>query len=534
MSRKRRGRRTVRIPSEAYDLGARLMKAFGFRIGQRGSLTVAGEAMGMGEGKMHRVKSHRLGGRPVEMFGGLISVGDPNPRDVCHQAFEEIPRNYVAILAGARENQSDLEPNLFLIALRPRLQALAAAWTEEHGVWRGQLAMIRSFERERLNDWRRTAAKLEWIIGLLLFFLGKPSLRTAEALGDLAGALCALAAAYRIGGRRDDANDVLRMTRPLVDWVDIPLVEGLWLQKSGYLLVDVNRCDRAYEFIEEAALCFMAAGATADQGRVLVDLGYVLSHAKQSDAALKVLRRALPLIEAKDLSYRFAVHQLQFIQLRRLGRYEEALAELDHAFRFADDLSLYKARLHWGRAKLAILLHQTAEVASDFESALCLYRQFGSPAEVTEVTLEFAQWLLVEGRQEEVKGLVGRTSLWATDIKGNSKVRDVLENFTALDQLNKVDADSIAEIRKGLPSKKEPAPRYRRRKAQPPGGASSPISGSELDAPLGGNSMPISGSGSPLAEASPSGGISLVGSSPEPEAPFGGNCMPISPKSKVN
>ena len=320
MARKRRGRRMARFPQSACQWNQRLAKVFGKRIGRRSSLTAASEALGLPVGQMHRVKVHKLGGRPMEMLGGLVAIGDENPPDFYHEALEEIPRNHVAILACSRENQG-LEPSAFLIALTPRLRALESAGLEKSGSWRCHLVLIRRLENERFNDWKQAAVKLEWILGLLLFFVEKKGRRTPEAFADIACALIALAAAYRIGGRRDDANDILRMTRPLVDLAGFALVEGLWLQKSGYLLVDLNRCDRAYEFVEEAAICFIAAGATDDQRRALVDLGYVLHHANQSEAALAILTRAVPLIPPDDTAYLFGAYQLSSIQLRRLGRF---------------------------------------------------------------------------------------------------------------------------------------------------------------------------------------------------------------------
>lgn len=515
MPRKRRGRRTTRIPHLAWHWSLLLSQSFGDRVGRRGSMAAVSEKLGLHPGHMHRVKAHKLGGRPVEVLGGLLVTGDEHPLDLFHETFEEIPRNHVAILACARENQGYLEPSIFLIALAPRLRALVAAGLEPSGSWRSQLTTIRSFERERFNDWKQAVAKLEWTIGVLLLFLEKPGRRTAEALDDLAGAIAGLAAAYRIGGRRDDADDALRMARPLVDLTGGALVEGLWFRKSGYLLVDLNRCDRAYEFMEEAALCFIAAGATAEQAQTLVDQGFVLSHAKKSEAALKVLRRALPLLAEDDTEYRFAAHQLLFIQFRRLGRYEEALAELEKALLLSGDLKLGKAALYWGRAKLAVLLKKPF---TEVSRALELYRPYGRVADVAELTFDFAQQLLAEGRRAELKQLTRSTLKWTAEIQGHRKIRQLLESFAALEQLNKLNAASLAALSEKLPPKENTAPRYRRRKFQSPGVNSSPVSGEAAAAgePPGGNCSPVSGSSA------------ADGVSP------GGNCSPISPKKEIN
>lgn len=497
MARKRRGRRMARFPQSACQWNQRLAKVFGKRIGRRSSLTAASEALGLPVGQMHRVKVHKLGGRPMEMLGGLVAIGDENPPDLYHEALEEIPRNHVAILACSRENQG-LEPSAFLVGLTLRLRDLVAAGREKSGSWRCQLVLIRCLESERLNDWKQAAVKLEWILGLLLFFVEKKGRRMPEAFADIACALIALAAAYRIGGRRDDANDILRMTRPLVDLAGFALVEGLWLQKSGYLLVDLNRCDRAYEFFQEAAVCFIAAGASREQAQTLVDLGYVLHHAGQSEAALSILQQALNLLPADEKAYIFAVHQIRSVELQKLGRLEEASAEIGWALGVAADFNLGRASLHWSRARLSSLRQNIADAICDYESALDLYRAHGGAADLAEVTLEFAELLATSRLREELLRLAEGTALWLGPARGSSKIRAALESFLALVRLKKLDAGAIAEIRKELPLKSKPAPSCRRRAAQPPGGKAIPISGSVTAAP-----GPLCGSTSPFIDSSP-------------------------------
>lgn len=515
MARKPWGR-VIRISNDALQWKLRLGNVFGSRIGRRASLAVVSEKLGLHPGKMHRIKAHKLGGRPVELFGGLQSIGDEHPRDLYHEAFEEIPRNHVAILACSRENQTSMEPSAFLVALTPRLRDLVAAGIETGGRWRSQLATIREWEKERLNDWREAAARFEWLIGLLLFFLEGRGRRTAEAFGDLACALGALAAAYRIGGRLDDANDSLRLARPMVDLADLPLVEGLWFQKSGYLLVDLKRHDRAYEFFEEAALCFIAAGAHNEQAQALVDQGYVLCHATQYEAALKVLRRAVPLIAPEDFENRFAAHQLQVEALLRLKRYDEALVAIDQAFLVPAAFNLGKAALFWSRAKLLTSQQKPDAAIGDFESALVLQRRYGKVADVAELTCDYAELLIKQARAVELNRLVRETAEWAAEIQGHRAIRQSLENFVALGQRKMLDAGSLAKVRRDFPPTKKPAPRYRRRPTQPFGGKKLPASDSGLEAPLGGNPSPISGS--PADAGSPLGGSSspISGSPPGP------------------
>lgn len=520
MHRKRKFRSSIRLDGSALGWLKKLSGAFGDRIGRRGSQALVSEQLGLEKGRVSRIKTHRSGGRPGEYFVSLAKIGDEHPRDVYHEAFEEVPRNHRAILACSREYQPHLETSAFLLALGPRLQALATRKAGE-GSWRRQLPTIRIFERERFNDWRASAAKLEWMSGLLLTFIEKSSAPPAGALADLACALAGVAAAYRIGGRRADAHDTVQLALLLVEAIDEPLSEGITLQKGGYLLVDFDRCDRAFEFIEAAGFCFMAAGAQREQAQTLVDQGYVLSHAGQSEAALRVLRRAVPVIEQDDYEHRLAAHQLLFIQLYRLGRHEEALVQLDLAFAVADDFNLGKASLHWGRAKLAVIFADKLKALAEYRAALAAYRHHGSVADVAEVTFEYAEFLIAEGEETEFEQLAARTLEWTAEVKGNRKIRQVLENFGALPMLKRIDAGSLAEVRQELPPKKKPAPRYRRvrrEKDQPLGGNSMPISGSseEAETPLGGNSIPVSGS------------------TPGAGEPPGGNSMPISAKTEVN
>lgn len=523
---KRKGRRPAPQPAKVLEWNRRLGMVFGDRIARRTSHSALSEKLNFARGQVNKVKMHRRGGRPGQLMHCLLELGDEQPLDLYHEAFETVPPDFPAILACSREYQQGMAPSPFLEAIRPRLLALAALGVSEVGRWPRQLAAIRRFERLRSSDRQLGEAKLEWFVRLVVGLLERRGACPAGAFADLACALAALAATYRIGGRRDDGHDALQLAYPLSELANDPLTEGIWHQKIAYLLVDLDRCDRAYEAVKAAGTCFIAAGAMAEQAQTLVDEAFVLTHAKQSQAALKVLRRALRILPVADAEYHFALHQLMFMQLQRLGRYEEAEAELSRAFELAGNFKLGMAALHWGRAALAVQMKEPARALNEFERALELYRRFGSAADVAEVTFEYAELLLQLGLKAELKKLVAGTSKWTLEIKGHRKIRQVLESFTALAHLKRLDAASLAEVRKELPPKKKPAPSYRRKPVQPPGGYAIPVSGSSpaAAAPPGGNCGPVSAT-SPAASPEVA---------PETGAPPGGYAMPISAKREIN
>jgi tetratricopeptide (TPR) repeat protein len=463
------------------DWTARLVAIFESRIERR--ITYAGLSKLFKRGKTFalKLKAHLRGPRVGDVLRSLELAGDEKPQDFFHQAMETVPRDVVGILACNREHQG-LDPSPFLVAMAPRLLALANE-PGEAGAWRSRLSTIRRFEKLRLADHPLATRKLEWLIGLGVKLLERHGSRPARALGDLACALASLAAVYRQSGRRDDALDALLLAHPLTVASDDPRAEGIWRQKGAFLLVDLDRCDRAQEFLEEAATLFLLANARSEVVEVMVDLGFVLSHAGRSEEANKWLRRVLPLVPPGDRESLFAVHQLLALQLERVGQSLEARDQLEIAEGLVEGDKLALASLQWSRARHSVKLGEAGKAVEAYRAALALYERHGSEADMAKLSFEFAGLLITENRRPELMDLTAGLSRWLDEAQRNQKVREAFEDLAALAVMKRVDIDALDELRRSLPSE-EPRPAQKRQKAQPWGGYSGPISGSSPIAEL--------------------------------------------------
>ncbi len=206
--------------------------------------------------------------------------------------------------------------------------------------------------------------------------------------------LTSLAVVYMVAGRLDDSLDALLLAYPLARLKYNPLAEGLWYQKSAYLLVRLGRCDRAAEFVKDASMLFLAAGAARDQARTLVDLGHVLSRARFSAEACRSLFYALGLLSRHDREYLCAAHQILAGNLARVGKFAEATIQLEKACEFASDSEVLLASIHWSQAKFYLETGADASAAQAFQTSLRYQLSHGSPADIVAVAFEYAGLLL--------------------------------------------------------------------------------------------------------------------------------------------
>lgn len=446
------------------------------RIKRRMSLAALSLLMKKGITFVLRILGHDRGPRLGDVMQGLEKAGDEMPPDAFHEAFERVPRDLVRILASCRERQG-LEPSPFLVAMAPRLLVLSNKATKAGAGWRSRLPRIRRLERLRFVDHRLAKRKLEWLVGLGTALLERFGGLPPQALGDLACALASLAVVYRQSGRRDDALDAFLLGWLLATVGKQDKAEGVVLQRCAYLLVDLGRCDRAQEFLEEALARFTLADARAEAVEVLVDMGYVLSHAGQSEKARQWLQKALPLIPPENREYRFAAHQLLSLQLGRLGKYSEALAEAQAAESLVDNYLLALGSLFWSRACLAAKQKQPLEAIDAYRRSLDLYEKHASEALVATLTFEFAEYLIRQDRRPELLELAAGSMGWAGEVARNAKIRESFEDLVALITSRQLNLESLESIRKALPADEFLAPIHRQKGSQPPGGNSGPYSG---------------------------------------------------------
>ena len=222
---------------------------------------------------------------------------------------------------------------------------------------------------------------------------------------------------------------------------------GRWYRKALYLLVDFKRYDLASEFAHEALKHFVFAGSAADQARVLVDIGFVQSHAGLARETIATLERALELLPKSDHTSRFGAHQILAKQRLKLGDQGGARNEFDAAIPLAGNDSLALAFLHWRRAKLATETGDKAAAIESFKAALPLFVQQAGLAELAGLAMDYAQFLFSEKRRPELLALAADLSGWIHQLRGNRKLRDTSADFLALLQSGGLSASQLQEIR---------------------------------------------------------------------------------------
>ena len=323
---------------------------------------------------MSQVRDHEEGPRLLILLRALYAAGLPVPGDLVRGALCPLGVDHGLVLLNNREFQK-LPADPFLEEVAARLEALAQAGPTGNGTWKSRLPRVLKLDEERFQDRRLAKERAEELIREVLTRLEATGERPKKALADLAGALGVLAAIHRLGGHRDAALACLLSGLPLARLAGDPMALGRWYRKALYLLVDFKRYDLASEFAHEALKHFVFAGSAADQARVLVDIGFVQSHAGLARETIATLERALELLPKSDHTSRFGAHQILAKQRLKLGDQGGARNEFDAAIPLAGNDSLALAFLHWRRAKLATETGDKAAAIESFKAALPLFVQ---------------------------------------------------------------------------------------------------------------------------------------------------------------
>lgn len=477
---------------------ARFAAIFEKRISRRISQSELSKKAKHSRGFVSRLKRHARGMRIGDFAKLLSAAGDEMPEDGLVEVVASVPADPPRILASNRKRQG-LEPSPFLASIARHVLALVDAGPSPGRRWRRRIATLRQFEKLRFTDQALARHKLERIAGLGVALLERSPSRPPAALADLACAFICLAVVYRSAGRLDDAVDSYLLAWPLMQLAGDPLVEGLWYKKAAYLLVYLDRCDRAREFLKEASVRFVAAAAAVEQTHVLVDLGFVESRAFRSAEACHWLRLALRLLPESEREYRFNAHQILGKNLALLGHVQEAICHLETAGGLADRDSLFLAGVTWSRARLCAARGANETARNAFQSAFDLYTRHGSPVDLAQLSCDYVAFLIGEKNRPEFERLAAGISNYLSTSGCDREIREFLEDLMALGPLRRFTISALEKLRKRLPQSDEEC-QYRAacQSLQPPTGTSSPLSGSSPVAKL------LFGGNSPLVESPPS------------------------------
>ena len=412
---------------------------------------------------------HAKGMRTQELLESQETSGNPLPQEVYHEALFSLDTDPAAILGYAREFQK-LKADPFLAELRPRLEALTRSGAAS-GEWPSLVEEIRRLDLLRRRDRPAAKEQLEELISGAIDRLNGRGPR--RALGEISMALGVLAALQRLAGRRDDAVDLLVLSRPLAMLAKDPKVDADWYQKAAYLLVDLSRLPRAEEFVLRAHLLYDVAGARAERLRAMVDLAFVLTHADKHFDSIQIIEAVLPRLPACDHEYRFGAFHLLAGNFQALGDLRSAHKHLDSAIQASDDDLLARAYALWRRAELQVDTGDLVGAMASYREALPLYAKLTGAADLAKLAMEYATLLMRQGCRPELRALAADLSGWLEQLRGNLKLRIVIEDFQALIAFDELDEQAFGEIlarvnaakKQVRQSKTGGAPRL-----QPPGG----------------------------------------------------------------
>lgn len=445
------------------------------RLKKFGSQRQICEAMGEGPCYLSGQDRNELGLREHDYVRLLATCKVRRPQEVFYEGTVELIVDPTEILEYAREHQK-LEPDTFLEAMRPQLLRLESAKLKAGGVWQSREAEILALDRLRRRDRDRAKHRLQLLLISALDRLTRGIL-PVRGVFELCCIVLVLAALYRLAGRRDDAVDWLCLIWPLVRKTGNLLLYGLWYQKAAYLLVDLHYCARADDFILKAQDCFSLANANRERLRSLVDRAYVLTHWGHHQESKERLLRALPLLPHDDLEGRLSAHQTLGKNLQELGDLEGARKQLDAAIDLVGDDNLAHATCLWRRGRLLVTLGDIPAALASFAKALPMFAYLTSAGELAEMGMEYAGLLRQEKRRPEMLSLAADLAGWIEQLEGNLKLRDLIADFKALIEFNKLTTQKFEELLLALKATRTaPSASCTRKRSkpearhQPPGG----------------------------------------------------------------
>lgn len=239
--------------------------------------------------------------------------------------------------------------------------------------------------------------------------------------------------------------DVLIAARPLCVLAGDCEAEGDWFVRAGLLLVDLSRNERAHQFMLLAGSSYFLSGSSAKQAEAVIGRAYVLAHARLYGASVKLLELVLPLLKEEQDDLRRFAHETLAKNFRELGELPKASRHLSMALKLMKD-DLARASCLWGHAKLLRRLGDDRNAIAAFREALPLLAKVTGAGELAEMAMEYAKVLLKEGRWPELRLLAADLSGWIQELRGTRKLRDTIEDFTALVEANKLSAMTLKEI----------------------------------------------------------------------------------------
>ncbi len=238
--------------------------------------------------------------------------------------------------------------------------------------------------------------------------LGNESCGSAEVRDGLwCRASAQLANALRIAGRHAEAERVFRPIEELIQEEGRIGLQDLArvLDLRSSLHRDLRQFEPAACLLDRVIAIYQSLGTWNLLGRALLQRSAICGEVGDLETEMKLLRRALDLIDPNEEPRNFLVarHNL-IVALSQSGRSREAFALLFHTrplyFKMGDRLSLLRLRLLEGSVAVGLGRLEQAEVA--FREVRDAYIQLGLDWDAALVSLELTGLYVRQGRTADV------------------------------------------------------------------------------------------------------------------------------------
>lgn len=238
--------------------------------------------------------------------------------------------------------------------------------------------------------------------------LGRESCGSAEVRDGLwCRASAQLANALRVAGRLAEAEQVFRPIEELIEEEGRIGLQDLArvLDLRASLHRELRQYDLAARLLDRVIAIYQKLGTWNLLGRALMQRSAICGEVGDLEAEMKMLRRALDLIDPNEepRSFLVARHNL-IVALSQSGRSREAFALLFHTrplyFKMGDRLSLLRLRLLEGSVAMELGRLEQAEVA--FRETRDAYVQLSLDWDAALASLELAGVYVRQGRTADV------------------------------------------------------------------------------------------------------------------------------------
>lgn len=273
----------------------------------------------------------------------------------------------------------------------------------------------------------------------------------AEALAGLrVRAWAHLGNAYRTSFDLENSEAAFATTESLLEESQISLVEKA---KVLSLMASWRKVQRrfaeALQVFDRVAAIYKRLGQWDLLGRTLLQKALVCGEASDGEGEMKLLRRALDLIDPQADPRVFLAARHNLINaLYESGRVREAFALLYHTrplyLKTGDRMSLL--RLRWLEGLVAFGLQRTDQAEAAFREVREAFRELGLDYEAALASLDLAGVYVVQGRSTDVSRVAEETLKIFQSYNTHREAIAALLVFCSAARLNQAGLDLVRQV----------------------------------------------------------------------------------------